>query len=143
MAMFDKLFFVGAQGGGLDDGERFPLAAGNGDAWQPAADILETDDGFLVQVDLPGVEASSIEVMLEGRRVFVRGVRRLADPGRGKRYVHMEISRGAFGKAITLPAPAEGEGASCSFADGVLEIRLPRSRGPAMISARLHTMTIT
>ncbi|MDR1519213.1 MAG: Hsp20/alpha crystallin family protein [Planctomycetota bacterium] len=49
---------------------------------------------------------------------------------------------GAFGKAITLPAPAEGEGASSSLADGALEIRPPRSRGPAMISARFHIMTM-
>lgn len=139
MATFGGFFFSGARNGALADGEMLSsIVDGPPDAWQPAADIVEIENGFLVQMDLPGVDAASIEAMIEGRRLFVRGVRRAACPARGKRYIHMEISRGEFGKIIVLPAPVSSEGASAMLKNGVLEITLPRERRPILKHAALR-----
>lgn len=125
MSMFGRIFFVGGRGGVLAVGENFSGSADHQDVWQPAADLLEIEGGFLVQMDLPGVDAASVEAVVDGQRLLVRGVRRAICPNRSKRYIHMEVSRGEFGKVITLPEPVSEENASAVLRDGVLEIYLP------------------
>jgi HSP20 family protein len=136
MAMHGKIFFVGGRGCVLaGDGGFRPESQ---DAWQPAADILELEGGFLVQVDLPGVDAASMEALIEGNSILIRGVRRIACPDLSKRYVHMEISRGSFSKLINLPAPVSADEATAVLRDGVLEIRLPRGRVSGFLMDRLR-----
>lgn len=124
MSHFGKIYFVG--GSGLHSvGGSFSGVADNPDMWQPAADLLEIEGGFLVQVDLPGVEARSVEAVVDGQTLYIRGVRRAICPSRSKRYIHMEVSRGEFGKAIALPEPVSEENSHAVLRDGVLEIFLP------------------
>lgn len=125
MANFGKIFFVGGRGivhslgGGFSGVKDYP------DIWQPAADLMELDDGFLVHMDLPGVDPSSIEAVIDAQRLVVRGVRDAVCPAKCKRYVHMEISRGEFGKVIVLPKPVAEDRCRASLRNGVLEIFLP------------------
>ncbi len=124
MAQFGKIYFVGGRGGLSVNG----AFSGDGDAidvWQPAADLLEVEGGFLVQVDLPGVDADSVEAVIDGQQLSIRGVRKAFCPGRSKRYIHMEVSRGEFGKAIILPEPVSEDNCQAMLRDGVLEIFLP------------------
>lgn len=142
MSHFGKIFFVGGKGGLLSVGGSFSGSSDNQDAWQPAADLLEVEGGFLVQVDLPGVEASSVEAVIDGQQLIIRGVRRAICPSQSKRYIHMEVSRGEFGKVIALPEPVSEENCRASLRNGVLEIFLPF--GPraffAVTSLRIKTV---
>ena len=138
MDMHGGIFFVGGRGCVLAGDGGFPPESESHDSWEPAADILEMEGGFLVQVDLPGVEASSVEAIMEGNSLLIRGVRRMVCPDLSKRYVRMEISRGSFSKAINLPAPVAADEAGAVLRDGVLEIRLPRGRQPGFMLARLR-----
>ncbi len=96
MSQFGKIFFVGGRGG-LHSLGAFSGNADNQDVWQPAADLLEIEGGFLVQVDLPGVDAASVEAVIDGQQLHIRGIRKAICPGRSKRYIHMEVTRGEFG----------------------------------------------
>lgn len=126
MAQFGKIYFVGGGGGMLAvGGGSFSGSADNQDVWQPAADLLEVEGGFLVQVDLPGVDARSIEAVVDGQNLLIRGVRRAICPTASKRYIHMEVSRGEFGKVIYLPEPVAEANCRAALKDGVLEIFLP------------------
>ena len=142
MSMFGKICFVGGRGGILTVGGGFSGSADSQDVWQPAADLLEVDGGFLVQMDLPGVDAASVEAVIDGQRLLIRGVRRAICPTRSKRYIHMEVSRGEFGKIISLPEPISEENCSAVLRDGVLEIYLPF--GPrsmfAVTTLRIRTL---
>lgn len=125
MSGYDKIFFVGGRCGILSTGGGFSGSSDGQDVWQPAADLLEVEGGFLLYVDLPGVDASSLEMVIDGSQLMIRGVRRAVCPGRCKRYIHMEVSRGEFGKTVVLPELVSGENASAVLRDGVLEIFLP------------------
>lgn len=125
MSQFGKVYFVGGRGALHSFGGSFSGVADNPDVWQPAADLLEIEGGFLVQIDLPGVDAHSVEAVLDGQTLYIRGVRRAICPNRTKRYIHMEVSRGEFGKAITLPESVTGDTCQAMLRDGVLEIFLP------------------
>lgn len=125
MSHFGKIYFVGGRSSLHSFGGSFSEIPDNPDVWQPAADLLEVEGGFLVQIDLPGVNAQSIEAVIDGQTLYIRGARRALCPTRTKRYIHMEVSRGEFGKAIALPEPVAGDQAKAMLRDGVLEIFLP------------------
>ncbi|MDR1744493.1 MAG: Hsp20/alpha crystallin family protein [Planctomycetota bacterium] len=141
MANFGRIFFVGSRGGLHSMGGHFSESAGNPDIWEPAADLLEVEGGFLVQVDLPGVDARSVEAVIDGQTLLIRGVRRALCPSRSKRYIHMEVSRGEFGKAITLPETVAEESCQATLRDGVLEIFLPFGSRPIFAITQLRIKT--
>lgn len=142
MSMFGKIYFVGGKGGIINVGGNFSGSSHSQDVWQPAADLLEVEGGFLVQMDLPGVDAASIEALVDGQQLMIRGVRKAICPSRSKRYIHMEVSRGEFGKIITLPEPVAEENCSAALRDGVLEIYLPYGQRPlfSIINLRIKTL---
>ncbi len=142
MSHFGKIYFTGGRGV-MSSGEGGFFGAGdNRDVWQPVADLLEIEGGFLVQVDLPGVDAASVEAIVDGQQLLVRGVRKAICPNRSKRYVHMEVSRGEFGKVITLPEPVAEENCQAFLRDGVLEIFLPYGRRAVFAVTNLRIKTL-
>ena len=46
----------------------FGASTGDG-AWIPAADIVETDSAYVIEVELPGVRREDVDVNLNGKRV--------------------------------------------------------------------------
>lgn len=125
MSQFGKIFFVSSRSGMLNAEGGFSGSIDHRDIWQPAADLMELEGGFLVQVDLPGVDPASVEAVIDGQQLIIRGVRGAICPARCKRYIHMEVSRGKFGKIIHLPKPVAEDNCQASLRDGVLEIFLP------------------
>lgn len=142
MSHFGKIFFVGGRGGLHSVGGSFSGAVDNQDVWQPASDLLEIEGGFLVQVDLPGVDAASVEAVIDGQQLHIRGVRRAICPSQSKRYIHMEVSRGEFGKVIALPDPVAEDHCQAMLRDGVLEIFLPFGQRHIFTVTQLRIKTI-
>lgn len=87
------------------------------------ADLLESDEEYLLVVDLPGVTRDTVDVRVEGGRLHVEASR-AKDVPEGFRYVSEE--RSLFLDAVLpLPPDAGGDGAA-SIERGVLEVRVPR-----------------
>ena len=88
------------------------------------ADLLESDDGYVLVVDLPGATAETTEVLVEDGRIEVEGRREKAVPD-GFEYVRED--RPLFLDAeLPLPNDADGAGADAEIDRGVLEISLPK-----------------
>ncbi len=105
---------------------RFGDAAGQGaPRWEPPVDVLETPDGIVVTVALPGVRADRIEVQAEDGALHVRAVRP-APIGQNTRAIrHLEIPYGRFERRISLP-PGLYELITNEFTDGCLYIALAK-----------------
>ena len=90
--------------------------------WRPATDVYETDDRFVVQMDLAGMDASRIEVICDGRSLVVRGIRtETSDPDR-KHFHTMEISVGPFVRRVPLPPDVDPGSAAASYRSGFLYV---------------------
>ncbi|OYR64988.1 molecular chaperone Hsp20 [Halorubrum sp. E3] len=88
------------------------------------ADLLESDDGYVLVVDLPGATAETTEVLVEDGRIDIEGRREKAVP-EGFEYVRED--RPLFLDAeLPLPSDADGAGADAEIDRGVLEISLPK-----------------
>ena len=109
------------------------LGAHGSGAWSPNTDVFESADDVVVKVELAGVDKESIHVHLEDQAVIIDGFRR--DPYGGEstagyRFRQMEIEYGPFRRIVSVPYPVDGERARAQISNGVLKVRLPRSKTP-------------
>jgi HSP20 family protein len=93
----------------------------------PALDVRETDDEYVIEVDLPGIDPEQTEVLVEGRTVTVRGrVEEEAEENRGN-YLVRERRQGSFLRAVALPGMIDVDKVSTRYQDGQLTIVLPKA----------------
>jgi HSP20 family molecular chaperone IbpA len=99
--------------------------------WQPALDIYETQDQFLLVFSLPGVRAEDLEVMVADGRLVVSGRRLLPLPP-GVRAHLIESPRGYFERRVRLPGNSDLAALGTELADGQLLVRVPKVSRPAV-----------
>lgn len=103
-----------------------PTRSGGGSVrWRPAADILESDEGFEIALELPGFHREDIEVTVEEGVLTVSG-RRDAESHEGQSWHLRERPTGRFSRSFSLPASVKAEEVTARFEDGVLRVRLPK-----------------
>jgi HSP20 family protein len=95
-------------------------------AWIPPVDIVEEKDRILLTAELPGFKESDIEVQMEGGVLTLRGERKSETEKEGRTFHRMERSYGQFVRSFTLPNNVDREHIKANFANGLLEIELPK-----------------
>jgi HSP20 family protein len=106
--------------------------------WRPALDLYETSNEFIILVDLAGTQPNDVQVVVDSDVVRLSGKRFRPRERNVTRVHHMEIDFGAFSHAVRLPAPVNPDGASSTYRDGFLTIRLPKqvkASGPIKVTA--------
>jgi HSP20 family protein len=97
------------------------------DAFVPAADLEETEDAFLIDIELPGVKKSDIDVALSGRRLTITGERKEKErSGVLRRRVR---SMGMFRYEVLLPGDVDEDSVSAMLDNGVLSVRIAKRSG--------------
>ena len=71
--------------------------------WRPAADVLKTHSGWLIKLELAGVDPEEVDVTSSGNLVEVRGRRRDGEVSADCHVHSMEISYNRFQRSIRLP----------------------------------------
>jgi HSP20 family protein len=90
--------------------------------WTPVADIYETESGYTIAIDLPGIKRDDIEIDIDDNRLIVKGTR-VVDESRPRR---SERPRGKFLRSFSVPASIDQNRIGAEYKDGVLQIRLPK-----------------
>ncbi len=72
-------------------------------AWEPPADILETDRQVLILVALPGVDIERAEVAIEDGYLVIAGTRTLPPELRTATIHRLELPQGRFHRHLPLP----------------------------------------
>jgi uncharacterized protein (DUF2267 family)/HSP20 family molecular chaperone IbpA len=91
----------------------------------PMADVEETDDAFLVEVELPGVKKDDIDISLAGGRLVITGERKERERTGILRRQTRTVGR--FRYEIMLPGDVDESGVSASLDEGVLTVRVPKA----------------
>ncbi len=92
----------------------------------PAIDVIDREDDVLVRAELPGVEKKDLDVSMSDNTVTIKGTMSREEREEKGDFYRCEISRGAYARTVTLPAPVDGAKAKAKFKDGVLELTLPK-----------------
>ncbi|MCU0572616.1 MAG: Hsp20/alpha crystallin family protein [Syntrophobacteraceae bacterium] len=103
------------------------IAEALGEGWMPSVDVSETDEGFFIRAEIPGLEAGDIDVSIVGDRLTIKGEKRKEEEKSGEHFHSVERYYGSFQRSFTLPASAQSEKTEASFEKGVLKISIPKS----------------
>jgi HSP20 family protein len=99
--------------------------------WTPAVNIRETDMALTFAVELPGVKLENVEVTADDGILTIRGEKtEERKEGEEGRYHLAERSYGSFTRRFQLPQGVDGEKIEAEFADGMLEVRIPKAALP-------------
>lgn len=96
--------------------------------WSPRLDLSETDNGLEIMADLPGMEKKDIHVTLEDNLLIIKGERKEDKETKNKHYHTIERRSGSFYRAIRLPIEVETNAIEAVFNNGVLTLRLPKTK---------------
>src|ERR1700722_17267697 len=95
-------------------------------AWLPAADVVETDSAYAIEIELPGVRREDVDVDLNGNELVVTG--ELKEREREGFFRHRTRRVGDFELRVTLPGQLREADVEASFAYGVLKLYIPKAR---------------
>ncbi len=95
--------------------------------WAPPADLSETDEAYLAEVELPGVARDDISVELAGQELVISG--EFTDTGKEGRALRRGRRSGRFEYRVLLPGQADPDPdkITAALADGVLTVTVPKS----------------
>jgi HSP20 family protein len=92
--------------------------------WAPLAELRESDDAYVVNVELPGVQKDQIDIQVQDRELIISG--EITDTGNGRR--HRSSRRtGRFEYRTYLPGDIKADQVSATLSDGVLNVTVPKS----------------
>ena len=101
----------------------FPSVLGEG--FTPLADVEETDDAYVVEVELPGVKGDDVSVEVAGRRLTVSGERKERERTGILRRQTRTVGR--FHYEVVLPGDIDEDAIEASLNEGVLAVRVPKA----------------
>ena len=100
------------------------------DLSEPKMDMREDDNQYIVLVNIPGADAKSLSVDLDGQRLSIRGKQEYEKQDRDAsgQIIFSERRSGRFQRSITLREPVEQKGMQTKIDNGVLTIIIPKMK---------------
>ena len=129
----DRLFsefsgrFPGFTGGNLFDWEPWRGAVGPAGFAAPTVDFTETDSGYEVVAELPGLGSDDVSVELKDNVLTISGEKR-EESDRKEKELHLSERRfGSFKRSFRLPTGIDEDKVEAQFDKGVLHVVLPKT----------------
>ncbi len=98
--------------------------------WQPAADVYNCPQGWLVKFELAGVRPQEVEVNVHGCCLTVSGIRRDWLSQQDNQFYSMEISYNRFHRSVELPCDLEMVQIATEYRYGMLLVHLSPGTKP-------------
>ena len=94
-------------------------------------DVTEDEKAYHVKAEMPGVKKEDIDVQVDGNEVSLSAeVKRETEEKKGETVVHSERYYGRQYRSFTLDKGIDRTKAEAKFADGVLDLTLPKAQAP-------------
>ncbi|HXR56678.1 MAG TPA: Hsp20/alpha crystallin family protein [Casimicrobiaceae bacterium] len=95
-------------------------------------DVAETENGYVVAAELPGVTKDEIHVAIEGNQVTIAAeIRRRADSGDTARVVRNERYYGNVYRSFALPVELDDAASEAKYENGLLTLTLVKKPAAA------------
>jgi HSP20 family protein len=95
-------------------------------AWSPLADLHETDDAYVVEAELPGIECDDIDVEVSERELCITGEYKECEREGVLRHSTRRTGRCEY-RAL-LPTDVKAEEITAALANGVLTVTIPKAQ---------------
>jgi HSP20 family protein len=92
----------------------------------PSVNIVENKDNYRVAVAAPGLKKEDFKIDIDGNVLTISSEKEEEKKESEEKYTRREYSYSAFSRSFTLPEDVNKEAIEARYADGVLNISLPR-----------------
>ena len=94
----------------------------------PPVNLYETEDGYVLTAEIPGVTTQTLDVSIEHSTVTLSGERKITvEAGNGTAIHRRERQSGTFRRGFELPSEIDIDAAKATHKNGVLTLNLPKS----------------
>ena len=93
----------------------------------PSVDVCEDKEGYIVQVEAPGIAKEDLKISVHENTLTIKGERRKEEPSEGTKYHRAERSWGPFQRSFRLPRDVQADKVSAVYKDGVLKVTVPKA----------------
>jgi HSP20 family protein len=100
------------------------------ESFTPAVNEKVDENGYHLEIDLPGVKKENIEISVNDGILTISGERKLERKEEKENYTRIESFFGRFERSFKLPADADADGIEAKYEDGVLRLYIPRRQKP-------------
>ncbi len=115
--------------------------AGSGiSSFSPAVDVEETEGGFVLLADLPGLNEKDIDIRVDGQELVISGTRETSSGRKDNGSRIRERRFGKFVRRFSLGPHISGKGIEAAYKNGVLTVKLPKTEEakPRQIPVTVH-----
>jgi HSP20 family protein len=93
-------------------------------------DVKESNGDYKIKAEIPGVKKDDIHVSIEGNRVSISAeVKKEKEEKEGEKVIRSERSYGMASRSFTLAEEVDQAKVQAKYADGLLELTLPKKTG--------------
>jgi HSP20 family protein len=111
-----------------DWGRMTPVRIDQEHRFDPAWEVAETDEHYLMSVDLPGMKKEDIKIEMSDNVLTVSGERKRGNSEKTQKVQRYEKVYGFFKRSFTLPHAIDASKVEARYEDGVLELYLPKTQ---------------
>ncbi len=95
--------------------------------WNPALDMYQDKDNFVVRVELPGMKREEVEVSLHEGCLSISGERTHQEAHKDSEVCRAERFFGRFQRTVMIPAAVAADKVKAQYKDGILTVTLPKT----------------
>ena len=95
--------------------------------WQPACDVVEDQDHYLLSLDMAGIPKDQIQIEVVDQNLIISGERKRENQKKENGVMYSERRFGKFQRSFILPPGLDLEKIEANHQDGVLRVIVPKS----------------
>jgi HSP20 family molecular chaperone IbpA len=93
---------------------------------QLAVDVYQNEDFLVIQSAIAGVKPESLDIVIEGDMVSIKGLREKPEETGERNYFYQECFWGPFSRQIILSVEVDSSRTDAILKDGILTIKVPK-----------------
>jgi len=103
-------------------------------AFMPKTDIAETENGFEIQLAVPGMQKEDFKVDLKNGMLTISGERKFEKEENEKNFYSIQTEYGNFSKSFQLPDDVLAKKIEATYERGILNVNVPKDKSKKLTS---------
>ena len=105
----------------------------------PNAEILDSETGYTVRLELPGVDRDSIDIKATDRNLVITAERPATNTDDNNAPLLSEFRSGTWSRSFRFPHSLDREQLKASYRDGILEINAGKAVEHTSVSGKIDS----
>jgi len=92
----------------------------------PAANVIEHDNDFMVELAVPGMNKKDFKIDIENGNLKISSEKKFEKEEKEEDYTRKEFSYNSFMRTFSLPETVDADKIKANYVDGILKLTLPK-----------------